>query len=75
VVKALSLSSGGAREYAGKRVEFIHLIAENCRQEWRGDYACAGIDDFRRNAHGVIVAHGDVLQVVPVAAKNSNKIN
>ena len=77
-----------AREYPGKRVTVKRSVAEgdlvvlHCHQHWPGDVVTdmatnaatdwAGIDIFRFDAHGKIVEHWDVLQVVPDASAHDN---
>ena len=72
-----------AREYPGKRVRFVRVLAEgdfvalHCHQTWPNSGGgpptdWAGIDIFRLDANGKVAEHWDVLQVVPQAMAHPN---
>ncbi len=67
-----------ANEYPGKKLSFVHVIAEgdyvvtHTRQEWPGDNDWATIDIFRLNDNGKIVEHWDTVQRVPDEIKHGN---
>ena len=69
-----------AREYPGKRMQVVRVVAEadhvvlHNRQEWPGYPDFAAIDIFRLTDDGKIVEHWDVLQTVPKTLAHANRM-
>lgn len=61
-------------DVAGRAVAEGDLVVLHCHQEWPGDTNrdWAGIDLFRYDDAGKIVAHWDGLQVVPAQSTDDN---
>ena len=69
-----------ARDYPGKRIEFIRVVAENdlvalhTHQIWPGNKEYVTMDFFRFDENGKIVEHWDSIQKIPSETKNGNPI-
>lgn len=67
-----------ARDYPGKRIEFVRAVAEgdlvalHTHQTWSGNDEYVTMDFFRFDDHGKIVEHWDAIQGVPKETKNGN---
>jgi predicted SnoaL-like aldol condensation-catalyzing enzyme len=48
------------------------VVVPHRRQTWPGDHDYAGIDVFHLDAHGKVIEHGDVLQVIPDQSADGN---
>ena len=67
-----------ARDYPGKKIEFVRAVAEgdlvalHTHQTWPGDEQYVTMDFFRFDDNGKIVEHWDAIQDVPGESKNGN---
>ena len=67
-----------ARDYPGKKIEFVRSIAESdlvalhTHQTWPGGDEYVTMDFFRFDNNGKIVEHWDSIQEVPSESKNEN---
>jgi predicted SnoaL-like aldol condensation-catalyzing enzyme len=67
-----------AKDYPGKSIEFIRVVAEgdlvalHTHQAWPSDEQYVTMDFFRFDEAGKIVEHWDSIQEVPVESKNGN---
>jgi predicted SnoaL-like aldol condensation-catalyzing enzyme len=67
-----------ARDYPGKSIEFIRVVAENdlvalhTHQTWPGNEEYVTMDFFRFDERGKIVEHWDSIQKIPIETKNGN---
>ena len=67
-----------ARDYPGKKIEFVRAVAEgdlvalHTHQTWPGNDEYVTMDFFRFDADGKIVEHWDAIQDVPNETKNGN---
>lgn len=65
-----------ARDYPGKRIEFVRAVAEgelvalHTHQTWPGNEEYVTMDFFRFDDNGKIVEHWDSIQEVPSETKN-----
>jgi predicted SnoaL-like aldol condensation-catalyzing enzyme len=67
-----------ARDYSGKEIEFVRVVAEgdlvalHTHQTWPGNDEYVTMDFFRFDDNGKIVEHWDSIQEVPSESKNDN---
>jgi len=67
-----------ARDYPGKKIEFVRVVAEDdlvalhTHQIWPGNDHYVTMDFFRFDENGKIVEHWDSMQEVPSETKNGN---
>lgn len=66
------------RDYPGKSIEFVRVIAEDdlvalhTHQTWPGNEHYVTMDFFRFDNNGKIIEHWDSVQEVPGETKNGN---
>lgn len=69
-----------AREYPGKKIEFVRSIAEDnlvalhTHQVWPGNDEYVTMDFFRFDENGKICEHWDAIQQIPKESANENKM-
>lgn len=67
-----------ARDFPGKRIEFVRAVAEgnlvalHTHQEWPGGEEYVTMDFFRFDENGKIVEHWDAMQQIPEESANGN---
>ena len=68
------------REYPGKSIEFVRVIAEgdlvalHTHQTWPGNVEYVTMDFFRFDENGKIVEHWDSIQEIPKETSNGNSM-
>ena len=67
-----------SKEYTGKSIEFVRVIAEgdlvalHTHQTWPGNDEYVTMDFFRFDENGKIVEHWDSIQEIPEKSANDN---
>jgi predicted SnoaL-like aldol condensation-catalyzing enzyme len=67
-----------AKDYPGKSIEFVRVVAEgdlvalHTHQTWPGGDEYVTMDFFRFDETGKIVEHWDSVQQIPETSKNGN---
>ena len=69
-----------ARDYPGKKIDFVRAVAEgdlvalHTHQTWPGGDEYVTMDFFRFDDNGKIVEHWDSIQQIPAETKNGNSM-
>lgn len=69
-----------ARDYPGKKIEFVRAVAEgdlvalHTHQTWPGNDEYVTMDFFRFDSDGKIVEHWDSMQQIPSESKHGNSM-